>query len=166
MRWFAVHTRAHAEKQAAAHLRNQGFTTYLPCYRKRRSHARRIEMVQAPVFPRYLFIQMDEHAAPWRAVRSTVGVADIVRLGDRPAPLPEGIVEAIQAREDGDGMVSLAAPNLFHKGEKLQIGAGAFQGQTGLFECAGDDERVVILLELLGRGVRVSVPVMDVARAA
>lgn len=51
MRWFVVHTRTHAEKQAAAHLRNQGFTTYLPCYRKRRSHARRIEIVRAPVFP-------------------------------------------------------------------------------------------------------------------
>ena len=30
MRWFVVHTRVHAEKQAAAHLRNQGFSTYLP----------------------------------------------------------------------------------------------------------------------------------------
>lgn len=165
MRWYAVHTRPHAEKQAAAHLRNQGFTTYLPCYRKRRSHARRIEVVQAPVFPRYLFIQMDEHAAPWRAVRSTLGVADIVRLGERPAPVPEGIVEAIQAREGRDGLVSIFV-NQFDKGEKLCIAAGAFQGQTGLFEGAGDDERVVILLDLLGRGVRVSVPMMDVARAA
>jgi transcriptional antiterminator RfaH len=166
MRWFVVHTRAHAEKQAAAHLRNQGFITYLPCYRKRRSHARRIEMVQAPVFPRYLFIQMDEQSAPWRAVRSTVGVVDIVRLGERPAPVPAGIVEAIQAREDCNGMVCLAWQDTFNKGERLRIAAGVFQGQTGLFECASADERVVILLELLGRDIRISVPAMDVARAA
>jgi len=166
MRWFVVHTRAHAEKQAAAHLRNQGFTTYLPCYRRRRSHARRIEMVQAPVFPRYLFIQMDEQGAPWRAVRSTVGVVDIVRLGERPAPVPVGIVEAIQAREGRDGLVCLAHQDPFNKGERLRIAAGVFQGQTGLFECASDNDRVVVLLELLGRGIRVSVPAMDVARAA
>ncbi len=166
MRWFAIHTRAHAEKQAAAHLRNQGFTTYLPCYRKRRSHARRVEIVQAPVFPRYLFIQMDEQSAPWRAVRSTVGVVDIVRLGERPAPVPEGIVEAIQAREGRDGLVCLGAETIYGKGEKLRIAAGMFQGQTGLFEGATEEDRVIILLELLGRGVRVSVPMMDVARAA
>jgi transcriptional antiterminator RfaH len=166
MRWFAIHTRAHAEKQAAAHLRSQGFTTYLPCYAKRRSHARRIEMVQAPVFPRYLFIQMDEQSAPWRVVRSTVGVVDIVRLGERPAPVPAGIVEAIQAREGRDGLVCLARHAAFNKGERLRIAAGPFQGQTGLFEGAGDDERVVILLELLGRDIRVSLPAMDVARAA
>lgn len=166
MRWFVVHTRVHAEKQAAAHLRNQGFTTYLPCYRKRRSHARRIEIVQAPVFPRYLFIQMDEKTAPWRAVRSTVGVTDIVRQGERPASVPDGIVQAIQAREDRDGLVSLMPQEQFHKGERLRIAAGTFEGQTGLFECAGDEERVVVLLELLGRTVRVSMPALDVARAA
>jgi len=166
MRWFVVHTRAHAEKQAAAHLRNQGFATYLPCYRKRRSHARRIEVVQAPVFPRYLFIQMDEQSAPWRAVRSTVGVVDIVRLGERPAPVPAGVVEAIQAREDRDGLVCLAQPDPFNRGERLRIAVGAFQGQTGLFECTGENERVVVLLELLGRDIRVSVPAMDVVRAA
>jgi transcriptional antiterminator RfaH len=166
MRWFAIHTRAHAEKQAAAHLRNQGFTTYLPCYAKRRRHARRIEIVQAPVFPRYLFIQMDEQNARWRAVRSTVGVTDIVRLGERPAPVQEGIVEAIQAREGRDGLVALAKETIFGKGEKLRVAAGMFQGQAGLFEGATDEDRVVILLELLGRDVRVSLPVMDVARAA
>jgi transcriptional antiterminator RfaH len=109
---------------------------------------------------------MDEHAAPWRAVRSTVGVADIVRQGERPAPVQEGIVEAIQAREGRDGLVCLGPETVFGKGEKLRIAAGMFQGQTGLFEGATDEDRVVILLELLGRGVRVSVPMMDVARAA
>ena len=165
MRWFVVHTRAHAEKLAAAHLRNQGFTTYLPCYRKRRSHARRIETIQVPFFPRYLFIQMDEETARWRAIRSTVGVVDIVRLGEHPAQVPDGIVEAIQGRER-DGSVCLPAQDHYRKGEALHISAGTFQGHTGLFECAGDAERVVILLELLGRTVRVSVPALDVARAA
>jgi len=91
---------------------------------------------------------------------------DIVRLGERPAPVPVGIVEAIQAREGRDGLVCLAHQDPFNKGERLRIAAGVFQGQTGLFECASDNDRVVVLLELLGRGIRVSVPAMDVARAA
>jgi transcriptional antiterminator RfaH len=164
MRWFVIHTRSNAEKQALSHLRNQGFTAYLPCYGKRRSHARRIDMIQAPVFPRYLFVQMDAEYAPWRAIRSTVGVVDIIRHGDQPVPVPQGVVESIQAREDHNGLVVIA--DQFHKGEPLRISAGAFRGHTGLFECGGDQARVVVLLELLGRSVRVSVSPQAVARAA
>jgi transcriptional antiterminator RfaH len=164
MRWFVIHTRANAEKQALLHLGNQGFTAYLPCYGKRRSHARRIDTIRAPVFPRYLFIQMDTERAPWRAIRSTVGVVDVIRHGDQPVPVPQGVVESIQAREDQSGLVIIA--DQFHRGEKLRISAGAFRGHTGLFECSGDQARVIVLLELLGRSVRVSVSAQAVARAA
>lgn len=164
MRWFVVHTRSNAEKQALAHLRNQGFTAYLPCYSKRRNHARRVDTVQAPVFPRYIFIRMDAENARWRAIRSTVGVVDIIRHGDRPVPVPQGVVESIQAREGQNGLVAIL--DTFSKGEPLRISAGAFQGHTGLFECRGDEARVVVLLELLGRSVRVNVSAQAVARAA
>lgn len=165
LRWFVIHTRPNAEKQAEWHLRNQAFAdVYLPCYRKRRSHARKIEWVTAPVFPRYLFVRMDTETAQWRAIRSTVGVVDIVRNADRPAPVPEGIVEAIRAREGDDGLLALTAK--FARGESVHICGGAFDGQNGLFECEDDEKRVVVLLDLLGRSVRVRVAADAVARAA
>ena len=34
-------------------------TTYLPRYLKRRRHARRVDIVAAPLFPRYLFVAID-----------------------------------------------------------------------------------------------------------
>jgi transcriptional antiterminator RfaH len=165
VRWFVVYTRPHAEKQAAQHLRNQGFVTYLPCYRKRRSHARRVEMVSAPLFPRYLFIEVDRAGSCWRAVRSTVGVVDIVRQGDQPAPVPSSVVESIQAREDRDGLVCLTGGQ-FLKGENLRVAHGPFRGHTAFFEQTSDEGRVTVLLDLLGRNVRVSLPVHDVAPAA
>lgn len=163
MRWLVVYTRPHAEKQAAQHLRNQGFATYLPCYRKRRSHARRVEMVSAALFPRYLFIEADRAGSCWRTVRSTVGVVDIVRRGDQPAPVPSGVVESIQAREDRDGLVCLAGDQ-FRKGENLRVAHGPFRGHTAFFEQASDEDRVTVLLDLLGRNVRISLPVHDVVR--
>ena len=58
-RWFVAHTHPHAEGKASAHLARQGFETYLPRYLKRRRHARKIETVAAPFFPRYVFVFVD-----------------------------------------------------------------------------------------------------------
>jgi transcription antitermination factor NusG len=58
-RWYVVQTQAGAEHKAVMHLARQGFKTYLPRYLKRRRHARRIDVVAVPLFPRYLFVEID-----------------------------------------------------------------------------------------------------------
>ena len=77
-RWYVVQSHPHAELRAVAHLQRQGFETYLPRYRKRRRHARRIETVEAPLFPRYLFVSIDLATQRWRAIHSTIGVSHLV----------------------------------------------------------------------------------------
>ena len=59
MAWYAVHTHAGAETKAVWHLENQGFSVYLPRYLRRRRHARKVDWVPTPLFPRYLFVFMD-----------------------------------------------------------------------------------------------------------
>jgi transcriptional antiterminator RfaH len=166
MRWYVAHTQPASEAKAGWHLQNQGFAVYLPRYLKRRRHARRIDWVPAPLFPRYLFIGMDLAAARWRAIRSTIGIAGLVCQGDRPTPVPEGIVEAIQAREDDRGVVALPAAPLFDKGDRVHIAEGALRGLSGLFEGIADEARVIILLDLLGRQLRVHVPLETVQAVA
>lgn len=166
MRWYVAHTQAHSEAKAGRHLRNQDFAVYLPLYLKRRRHARRIDWVPTPLFPRYLFVGMDLETTRWRAIRSTVGIAGLVCHGDRPTPVPEGVVEAIQAREDDKGVVALQAAPLFSKGDHVHITEGALRGLSGLFEDTTDEERAIILLDLLGRQVRVQVPLETVQAVA
>lgn len=159
-RWYVASTQPHAETKALWHLKNQGFRTYLPRYLKRRSHARRTEIVQAPLFPGYLFIDMDVAATRWRAIRSTVGIRHLICRGDQPVPVPRGVVEDIRARETEDGV--LPAPNLpppFARGDAVEVREGPFRDQVGFFECVSDDERVVILLGLLGRQLRIPLPI-------
>src|SRR5207248_8970534 len=74
-RWFVAHTHPHAEGKATAHLNRQGFDIYLPRYLKRRRHARQVETVVAPLFPRYLFVAIDLNVQRWRSIYSTVGVS-------------------------------------------------------------------------------------------
>ena len=154
-RWFVVQTHGHCEAKAAHHLARQGFETYLPRYLKRRRHARRVDVVPAPLFPRYLFIAIDMGAQRWRAVQSTIGVARLVCHGDKPAPVGEHIVEAMRRREDEAGFVRIERRAPFAQGDKVRVLAGAFAEALGLFEGVSDSDRVAILLDLLGRKVRV-----------
>ena len=163
-RWYVAHTHPRSEMKALAHLRRQGFFAYLPQYLKRRRHARRTEAVRAPLFPGYLFVRMDIDRMLWRAIRSTVGIRHLICNGESPVAVPEGVVEDIRAREDETGVVPVREPAPFQPGESVHVTRGVLRDQVGLFECASDEERVVVLLTLLGRQLRVRLPV-DAVRA-
>ena len=153
-RWYIVRTHARAEVKAALNLERQGFATYLPRYLKRRRHARRVEIVPAPLCPRYLFVAIDIASQRWRSIQSTFGVAQLVCNGDDPSSVSAAIVEGLRQREDDKGFVQLARRG-FARGEKVRVVEGVFSACLGLFEGMTDNERVTVLLDLLGRKVRV-----------
>jgi transcriptional antiterminator RfaH len=161
-RWYVVHTQPQSEVRADANLRRQGFTTYLPRYLRQRRHARKTEVVARPLFPRYLFVSLDMARDRWRAIHSTFGVSHLVLAGEDPAPLPEGIVDEIRARESGDGHVMLGLPAGVGVGSQVRLVDGIFAEAKGVIERIADDRRVAVLLQLLGRQVRVFVPAASV----
>lgn len=164
-RWYVAQTQVHSEERARINLERQGFETYLPRYRRERRHARRRDTVRTPLFPGYIFVRLDLRSAPWRSINGTFGVNHLICRGEQPAALPEDIVEELVERENEAGLVVLQ-PRSFHKGESLRIVSGAFCDCQGLFEDMADRERVVLLLDLLGRKVRVEAPLDAVVSGA
>ena len=163
--WYAVQSHPREEQKALEHLRRQNYLAYLPRYAAKVSHARKSTRVFRPFFPRYLFVSLDLASQGWRAIRSTMGVSNIVCFGDRPSALPPGVVEGLQHREDAEGCISFARQNLFRPGMPLMVRSGPFSNLFGLCERMTDNERVAILLDLLGRKVRVLLDV-DTVEAA
>ena len=164
-RWYVVQTQVNGEAKAAENLRRQGYETYLPRYLKRRRHARRVDLIAKPLFPRYMFVAVDLATQRWRSVQSTSGVSRLVTNGDDPAALPESVVSALKAREDTKGFVKLDAAPAFVPGDKVRVLAGAFMDNAGFFSGMADHDRVSILLEMLGRQVRVVIDADLVAAA-
>ena len=155
LRWYLVQSHPHAEVKASQHLRRQGFETYLPRFLKLRRHARRIEKVAAPLFPSYLFAAVDMASQRWFSIDSTIGVTRLVRNGTHPAVVPVSILEALKRREDANGFIQLDPRPKFSPGDKVCVLAGAFQDCFGFYDGMSGRDRVAILLELLGRKVRV-----------
>jgi transcriptional antiterminator RfaH len=154
-RWYVAQTQVNGETKASHNLIRQGFEIYLPRYLKRRRHARKVDVVAAPLFPRYVFINIDMATQRWRSIQSTFGVSHLVTNGDEPAAVPDGVLGVLRAREDDKGFVILDRRPSFAPGDKVRILAGAFMDSLGLFEGVGERERVSILLDLLGRKVRI-----------
>jgi transcriptional antiterminator RfaH len=164
-RWYVVQTQANAESKAVAHLARQGFVTYLPRYLKRRRHARRVDTVPAPLFPRYLFVQIDLTVQRWRSIYSTVGVSQLIGHGDSPVAVPDQVVGLLKTREDSSGFIALDRRPKFAFGDKIRVLEGVFCDCLGLYDCMPDHERVGVLLDLLGRKVRVLLDAEAIAAA-
>lgn len=153
--WYVVQTKPCAENKALVNLERQGFKTYFPRYLKRRRHARRVDVVPAPMFPRYLFVMIDRATQGWHSIESTFGVVRLVRNGLEPAAVPVGIVEQLQTNADARGFMPIDLRPRFAPGDRVRVLDGAFASCVGLFDRPNDSERVAVLLELLGRKVRV-----------
>jgi transcription elongation factor/antiterminator RfaH len=153
-RWYAVHTLPFAEARAEGQLENQGFRTFQPKRQKTVRHARRLSTVEAPYFPRYLFIVLDVTRHQWRSVNGTFGVSRMVMWGDQPHPVPRGVVEALIAAADARGILQLSR-NL-QVGGRVRLMAGPFAEQLAILNDLDDSGRVSVLLDILGRQVSVS----------
>ena len=154
--WYTVYTQSSKESIAEANLINQGFDCFLPKYLKTRRHARKVDSVLKPLFPRYLFVNLDLEQQRWRSINGTLGVNCLLCNGETPLVVPKGVVDAIQTRVSGDGTVNLEAPR-FKPGQTLRVLEGPFADLEGLFECVDDNQRITLLLSLLGRQVKVRI---------
>jgi transcriptional antiterminator RfaH len=156
-RWYVVQTHINSEAKAASNLVRQGFGVYFPRYLKRRSHARKVDTVARPLFPRYLFVAIDLATQRWRSIQSTIGVSHLVSWRDSPASVSDDVVGALKQREDESGFIRLERRVRFSPGDTVRVLEGAFTDSLALVEGMNDRERVAILLDFLGRKVRVLV---------
>jgi transcriptional antiterminator RfaH len=158
MRWYVVHTQSRAEGRASRHLRNQQFHCFLPEIRTLRRHARKTELIQAPLFPRYLFVEFDVEESRWRAINGTRGVIGVLSEGTRPIPVRRGAVEELIARRDDSGAIPLTALSLFTEGAQVRITCGPFTGQLAKVQYLSARHRVVVLLNFMGVQTRLRIP--------
>jgi transcription elongation factor/antiterminator RfaH len=159
-RWYVVHTQPCCEFRAAMNLYNQKFAIFLPKRYKTIRHARKLRSVEAAFFPGYLFIALDLARQQWRRVNSTFGVNRLVMQGDRPHPVPDGIVEALRATADDRGILRLSEH--LRIGSRVRLMAGPFAEHLAILDRLDGGARVRVLLDILGRKVTISTTTSNV----
>ncbi len=152
--WYAVHTKPQSEGRALENLLRQGYSAYLPRARVELRHARKRLIVLRPLFPRYLFAGLDRSSMLWRPILSTFGVKDLVRAGGEPAPVPAEVVAALQEREAAGAFDRTARSGTLRLGDLVRVTSGAFEDMIGRLVELREKDRVVVLLDFLGRNVK------------
>lgn len=156
--WFVAHTQPLKEPIAQQHLLEQGFEVYLPRFKKIRKHARKVEEVLLPLFPRYIFVGMDMEVARWRSVNGTRGISYLLTNNDYPAAMPNYVIQNLKSQETSDSIVPVSTLLTFTKGDKVRILDGVFKDQIATVENLDANQRIRLLLSFMGREARFALP--------
>ena len=141
-KWYLIKTKPRQEKIAIANLENQKYRVYCPFAL--------INNKSQFLFPGYLFIHLDNESQDWSPIKSTKGVLNFVRFGINFAKIPDKVIDLITQNEKNTAN-KIKNINDFKKGDKVQINDGVFKSCIAIFQSIKSDERVLILLNLLGQ---------------
>ncbi len=159
LRWYLIHTKPAGEAAAQSHLERQGYQAYFPKLLRRQLRQGSWRQRIVALFPRYLFLRLDEGRQSMSPVRSTVGVSGVVHFGTSYKVVSDAVIRDLQQREDpATGAHVLAGRAALARGSVVTIASGPFCGLDAVFECESGADRVVVLLKLLGQEVAVRVP--------
>lgn len=153
--WYVVHTKVRQEQMACENLVRQGFAVYLPRLKVLKRRRGRQQVLLEAMFPRYIFVQPGSVAHSIAPVRSTLGVATLVRFGHEPAIMREEILTRIRDFEVRQNEVTKDVISPFRPGGRVSVVDGPLAGLEGLISEVSQ-ERVVVLMHLLGASTRVT----------
>ena len=114
-------------------------------------HGRRTRQVLGPMFPNYLFVQINSDWARYRPILSTLGVRTLVRVGDRPALLSDDFIQTLKAREI-DGAI-VRPPTPYQPGQEVRITGGAFNGLIATILETDEKNRLTVLMNFFNRPI-------------
>ena len=162
--WYLAVTKPQSEFKAQENLLRQGYETYLPLVQtSRRRNGKKVNRTEA-FFPRYLFIYLDKETDNWAPIRSTLGVAGMVRFGGMPAVVPENMIDNLKSNENEFGLQSFEKKEL-KLGDKVEIIDGPFAGHKAIYQKMKSTERVSVLLDIVGKNTQVTLSVHELEMA-
>lgn len=146
---------------AKINFEQQGYRAYLPIFLKRVRHARQVKEVYKPLFPGYLFLLLNKDKTNWYAIGGTRGTLGPVSFGGKHVSVPDWVMDKIREREEQPGIISMGRvmEDKLRNGAKVELELpNGTRGEGTVFSHDGE-RNVIVLLELLKREVKVSVPV-------
>lgn len=157
MAWYVIHTKPAREMLAATMLEERlQLAVFLPEVRQKRRGQIRL----APLFPGYLFAELDLEQVEASQIDRTPGVIRLVSFGGRPreveAPVVEALREQVAALNDRGGLPQ----HPYREGDIVRLRSGPLQGLEAVFiGPMKPAERVRVLLNFLGRDQEAEVDV-------
>ena len=170
-RWYVVHTYSGHENKVAATLKqkvkasNFGeriFDIMVPTQEKIEVREGKKVTLQEKIFPGYILVKMNLDDETWHTVRSIPGVTAFVGIGNKPTPLSEKEVSAIQKFSELEAPTYKAS---FTINEAVRIVDGPFADFLGTVDNINEEKgKVRVLVSIFGRETPVELDFLQVAK--
>lgn len=156
--WYLLFSKPRQETRAQMNLIQQGYSVFLPTLLVEKIASDRKIEIQEPLFPRYLFIRLDDVQSNWLPVRSTLGVSQLVRFGDKYCRVSDALVHGLMGAEQ-------QRRNFLTTGDTIRVTDGPFKGLEGIYQKADGCQRVLVLMQLFSKPQTLVLPVTSVQKA-
>jgi transcriptional antiterminator RfaH len=164
-RWYALHTKPRNEHTLSQLLTLKGITVYLPQVPKV-GHGHRLTATE-PLFPSYLFANIDLDTISFVSLRWTPGLRDVVNAADGPAPVDDEIIEHIQKRLVDKEILRSAAHERFRPNERVRLKGNTLEDLNVVFDhYLPGEARARVLIHILGRETPAEVAIDSLQKAS
>lgn len=157
MPWYVAYCKPHQEALADENLRRQRYQTIMPLYKQVKLVRKKWVTKMEAMFPRYLFFQPEHVEHSIAPVRSTLGVATVVRFGNVPATLTDDSLQNLLSLVALHNLEDDAQLSPFQPGVAVEVVEGAFATLRGLV-AVNATTRVTVLLDMLGKQQSLELP--------
>ena len=154
--WFILQFKPNSHYQAKKNLNRQGFETFLPLHNITTRKVSRFTTTTKPLFPGYMFITFNRVEANWHKINNTYGVSRLVTTNANLRPIPNIFIDNLMRRYDTSG--NLLPVQKLKKGDQVKVLKGPFAHFIATIETYETDQRVWILMDLLGRKTKIQTP--------
>jgi len=154
-KWFILQFKPNSHRLAERNLNRQGFESFLPMQEITKRKSSRYVNDLRPLFPGYMFVAFDPGNESWGQINCTMGVTKLISFGAQPSPVPSDFMSGLMLRCDTGG--KLLPPQRATKGDNVQLLTGPFSNYIAKVETIEAEQRVWVLIELMGRVTRISV---------
>ena len=154
--WFILQFKTNAHHQANKNLQQQGFETFLPLNNITSRKASRFINVTRPLFPGYMFVKFDLIDPRWNKINNTYGVLRLITFNSILKSIPTEVIESLIKRCNMSG--KLLPVKKLKQGDQVKLIEGPFANFIATIESYQSDERVWILMDLMGRKAKIQSP--------
>ena len=148
-KWFVAQVKPNAHFKAKKNIERQGFETFLPLVESTRRSSNKFANHLIPLFPGYIFVSFEADNFKWYSINNTFGVKKLITSENIPKRISSCFVNCLKSRCDEQGKV-MELRNI-KIGDKIKVSHGPFAEIIGEIENIGPENRITILLEILGR---------------
>jgi transcriptional antiterminator RfaH len=151
--WFILQFKSNSHHQASKNLNRQGFETFLPLHDTTSRKLSRFVNTSKPLFPGYMFIKFDKAESKWHKINNTYGVSRLITTNSLLKSIPSKFVDSLMKRFDLSG--KLLPSQKLKEGDQVEILTGPFADFIATVEKYEDDQRIWILMDLMGRKTKI-----------